>query len=467
MFTFDIHQEKGLKVHFLGIGGISMSGIAELLYDRGFQVTGSDSRHNKYISHLEKIGIPVIIGQGPENIKDQDLFVYTDALLPTNTELLAAKKTGRPVISRGRFLGALMREFTHSIAVSGAHGKSTTTSMISEIFLQSKADPTILIGGLLDDIGGNVLSGKDDIFLAEACEYKGNILYYYPSIAIVLNIDADHLDYYKNLDDIIQTFEKYMEHLGPDGTAVINIDDPNNRTLVDHVPGRVITYGMENPEAMIQAKNIRFNDFGFPIFDVTFPGKPRVTVHMHCLGRFNIRNALASMIASQLTGASLEDAVKGIEAYRPLHRRMENVGEFMGAQVFTDYGHHPAEIQVTLKAMSEHKTGKFYCVFEPYTMSRTRALMDDFARSFSDCDEAIITKIMVAREVDDGSVKSEELVDKINKNGDQAVYQETYEDVADYLEKKVQPGDIILTTGCGDADQIADLLVERDKEKSH
>lgn len=460
MYTFDI-LEKGQKVHFIGIGGVSMSGIAELLYKRGFEITGSDSRHNKYISRLEKIGIPVVIGQGPENVKDQDLFIYTDALLPTNTELLAARNSGRPVVTRGQFLGALMRNFTHAIAVSGAHGKSTTTSMISDILLQSQMDPTILIGGLLDEIGGNVMAGKDDVFVAEACEYKANILYYYPSIAIVLNIDADHLDYFKNLDDIIHTFEKYMENLGPNGTAVINVDDPNNQSLPDHVQGKVITYGMENPKAMVFAKNIHFDDQGYPIFEFTLPEGPTLHVHLQVLGRFNVRNALASMIAAHEAGASWEDAVKGVENYRPLHRRMEEVGEFMGAKVYTDYGHHPAEIQVTLEAMAEHKKGKFYCVFEPYTLSRTRSLMDEFAKAFGSCDEAVITKIMVAREVDDGSVRSEELVKKINQNGDNAVYQETYEDVADYLKTVIRPGDMILTTGCGDADQIAHLLVER------
>lgn len=466
MYTFDILSARQ-KVHFIGIGGVSMSGIAELLYRRGFQVTGSDSRHNKYISHLEAIGIPVVIGQGPENIQDQDLFVYTDALLPTNTELLAAKQSGRPVFTRGQFLGALMKNFTYAIAVSGAHGKSTTTSMISDILLRSKMDPTILIGGLLDDIGGNVMAGQDDIFVAEACEYKANILYYYPSIAIVLNIDADHLDFYKNLDDIIHTFEKYMENLGPNGTAIINVDDPHNATLPDHVRGKVITYGMENEKAIIFAENIHFDDRGCPIFDVRFPEGEKARVHLNALGRFNVRNALAAMIAAHEAGVSWDVAVKGVEDYRPLHRRMEEVGSFMGAKVYTDYGHHPAEIEVTLAAMAEHKTGKFYCVFEPYTLSRTRTLMEEFAGAFGSCDEAIITKIMVAREVDDGTVRSEELVKKINQRGDRAVYQETYEDVADYLEKVIQPRDMILTTGCGDADQIANLLIKRNAEKQN
>ncbi len=459
MFTFDINDKKIKKVHFIGIGGVSMSGLAELLFHRNFTVSGSDRERGKYVRHLEKFDIDITIGQKAENIKDQDLFIYTDAIAPTNPELLAAKSTGKPCITRGEFLGALMRNYKHSISVSGSHGKSTTTSMLAEILLQTDRDPTILIGGSLDEIGGNVLAGKEDIFLAEGCEYKGNIRFYFPSIAVVLNIDVDHLDYYKDLDDIINTFNVYMDNLDSEGKAILNADDPNSVTLKDHVKGRVISFSMKDRNSEIFAENISYDSFGHPSFDLILFGDNKVRIKLKILGDYNIYNAMAAAGAAYEAGLSLDSIKKGLESYTSLHRRMEEVGVFESARVLTDYGHHPKEIRATLKALRPHVKGKLFCVFEPHTYSRTRTLMDDFAISFKNCDLALITKIYGAREVDDGSVRSEELVEKINSNGDRALYFETYEDVLDYLVGKVGPDDLILTTGCGKADVIAQVIV--------
>lgn len=466
MFTIDLDPKRSQikSIHFIGIGGTSMSGIAELLFDKGFTVTGSDREEGSYTQHLQNKGIPIVFGQKAENIQDQDLFVYTDAIPESNPELKAARATGRPVVSRGRVLGAIMRNYTHSIAISGAHGKSTTTSMMAEILMAAEdRDPTILIGGALDEMGGNCRTGDGNIFLAEGCEYKGNILFYYPSIAVVLNIDADHLDYFKDLDDIIHTFERYMENIPQDGLAVLNLDDPYSRTLKDFVKGRVAFFSMTNPEADVHVENIVYSDLGQPSFSLVFKDGTRLDMQLGVLGDFNIRHAMAASLAAREAGLSLDIIKKGLEAYRSLHRRMEDMGTFHGARVLTDYGHHPAEIQATLETIHPHVKGRFYCVFEPHTYSRTRTLMADFAKTFGDCDEAVITKIYGAREEDDGSVRSEELVEKVQAHGDRAVYQETYQDVVDYLKNKVTPDDLILTTGCGKADEIARLLVAQGK----
>lgn len=464
MFQFNLQSPEKSSVHFIGIGGVSMSGIAELLFVKGFNVTGSDIKANKYVKHLLSKGIKVSIGQFKENIKNQDIFVYTDAILDSNEELIAAKATGRPCLSRGQFLGALMRNFPNSIAVSGSHGKSSTTSMITDILIRTDDDPTILLGGSLEEIGGNVLSGSGDYFLAEACEYKGNIRYYYPNVAIVLNVDEDHLDYYKDLDDIVIAFEAYMDNLSETAYAIINADDPNTRSLAAHVKGKAVHYGMKNSSSDrkkdYQISNLSFDDMGKPSFDLDFPDGYKDHYKLAIIGRFNVYNAVASIIACDLTGVDREIIKSGIEDYRSLHRRMEYVGDFFGAHVISDYGHHPVEIQATLQALAEHKTGKLYCVFQPYTMSRTKTLMESFAKSFSSSDLAIITKIQVAREIDDGSVKSEELVEKINKNGDKAVYEASFDDCLKYLKGKVKEGDSILATGCGDIDELADMLVE-------
>ncbi len=458
MYQFNLDDHKISKVHFIGIGGVSMSGIAELLYEKGYQVSGSDVIENKYVRHLQSVGIPVMIGQRAENITDQELFVYTDAILPTNPELQAAIATRKPCLTRGQFLGALMQNYPASIAVSGSHGKSTTTSMIADILIRA-ASPTILLGGSLDEIGGNVLPGNDDFFLAEACEYKGNIRYYYPKLAIVLNVDEDHLDYYKDLDDIVKTFEAYMENIAPDGFGVINIDDPNSQTLPEHVGGTAITYSAKDSSADYYASDVSFDDLGRPSFTVHFPDGASDEVKLGIIGRFNIYNALAAIVACDLFHVDRATIHDGIEAYRSLHRRMEYVGDFHGARVLTDYGHHPVEIRATLAALAEHKKQRLICVFQPYTISRTKTLLHDFGKAFHDADESVITAIQVAREVDTGEFTSPILVREIEQNGDKATYTETFEDVRAYLEETVHPGDIILTTGCGNVDECAQLLV--------
>ena len=462
MFYFTLNNFQYKKIHFIGIGGVSMSGIAGLLKNKGYEITGSDRSEGVYVKHLKKMGVPIAIGQKKENITDQDLFVYTDAIPEMNEELIAARNTQKPVVSRGQFLGALMRNYKKSIAVSGSHGKSTTTSLIASILLQSKEDASILLGASFDGIEGNSKLGSSEIFLAEACEYKGNIRYYFPEIAVILNIDEDHLDYFKNMEDIIDCFKQYMKNLSPSSKAILNFDDENCRKITSAVPGKMITFSLTSTEADYYASDIKFNHIGQPRFTVHLPDGKEMDIDLQILGKFNISNALAAIAACYEAEIEFEAIQMGLNSFQSLHRRMEIVGEFEEATVLTDYGHHPIEIQLTLETLAEHKKERLICVFQPHTYSRTKALMEAFSHAFYAADEVVVTDIMGAREVDDGSVHATELVEKLKNNGVKVSYQASFDDVENFLHGKVKQGDLILTTGCGNIDELAYQMVKKE-----
>jgi len=458
LFKFDIEDKKYKKIHFIGIGGVSMSGIALLLCKSGYQISGSDRSETKYLEHLRDNNVEIHIGQKAENITDQDLFVYTDAIAEDNEELIAAKNTGKHVVSRGEFLGALMRNYKRAIAVSGSHGKSTTTSMISKILVDAQADASILLGGMLDEIDGNVLVGNSDILLTEACEYKANILYFYPSTVIILNIDEDHLDYYKDLNHIVETFIGYMKNLDENSKAIINIDDENTHRLLKHVKGQVITFG-QHKDAVYRIQNIDYTDNGFPRFELVKDGKV-MSFEIEILGNYNIYNAASAAIASLENGISLEVIQESLKNYHSLHRRMETVGTYEGATIMTDYGHHPVEIKNTLHSLQKMKKNRIVSVFQPHTFSRTKALLNDFAESFYEADEVIVTEIFPAREKFDPSIKSEDVVDKLKENGVNARYIKDFEEAKQYIQSTIQEGDICMTTGCGNPDVLAEMIVK-------
>lgn len=462
MFHFHIDDQAIHKVHFIGIGGVSMSGMAELLQAHGYAVSGSDNGQSAYLAHLEELGIPISRQQGADNIQDQDLFIYTDAVPETNPELQAARATGRTVVSRGQFLGALMENYPQSIAVSGCHGKSTTTSMLTDIYREAQVDTTVLLGGVLDDIGGNIHIGHSDHFLAEACEYKNNIQYYLPHTAVVANIDEDHLDFFHDLQEIITAFEVFMDHLGPEDIAVLNADDPHSVTLPGHVKGQVLTFGVTSDQAMYRAVNIRWDEHGHPTYDLRLPDGQLVPFQLQVLGLFNVYNALAATVAALANGLPVEAVQIALANYKNLHRRMEAMGTCQGTPVFTDYGHHPAEIAASLGALKPQVQGKLYCVFQPHTYTRTHSLMDRFSKAFKDCDLAIITDILGVREQDDGSVSSQQLVDRINAETGNALYIPDFARVEAFLRDRIQPEDTVLTLGAGTINQLAESLVNPD-----
>lgn len=464
MFEFKLNEHDFRSVHFIGIGGISMSGIASLLLKKGYEVTGSDRSLTEITKHLKDQGAEIFIGQSKNNIKNPDLVVYTDAILDDNEELIAARKLNIPVVSRGIFLGALMRNYDNSIAVSGSHGKSTATSMISKILLNSNENATILLGGELDDISGNVHVGDQKYLVTEACEYKGNIRYYYPQTVIVLNIDEDHLDYYKNLDDIVNTFKTYLQNQDENSKTILNLNEENNKLIIDSVKGELITYAQENYDADYVAHNIKFDEIGRPNFDLKMKNGLVEHFELGVIGRHNINNAMAAIISTYENGIDLETIKKNIKKYTGLKRRMEIIGHVNNATIMTDYGHHPSEIEVTLEALREHTEGKLVCVWQPHTYSRTKTLFNEFLNCFDDCDEVIITDIYAAREKFDPTIHSKDVVDELIKKGVNAKYLATFEQARDYIYGIVTDKDLVITTGCGNPDVLAHMIVD-DKAK--
>lgn len=460
MFEFNLNEHDFKKVHFIGIGGISMSGIASLLLNKGYEVSGSDRSLTEITKHLKDEGAEIFIGQSKDNIKNPDLVVYTDAILDDNEEIIAARKLDVPVVSRGVFLGALMRNYENSIAVSGSHGKSTATSMISKILLNSKEDATILLGGELDEMKGNVHLGDQKYLVTEACEYKGNIRYYYPQTVIVLNIDEDHLDYYKNLDDIVDTFKSYLQNQDENSKTILNLNEPNNRLIVDSVKGELITYAQENYDADYVAHNIKFDEIGRSNFDLKMKNGMVEHFELGVIGRHNINNAMAAIIATYENGIDLETIKESIKEYSGLKRRMEIIGHVNDATVMTDYGHHPSEIEVTLEALREHTEGKLVCVWQPHTYSRTKTLFNDFLNCFDACDEVIITDIYAAREKFDPTIHSKDVVDALVKKGINAKYIGTFEKARDYIYDIASDKDLVITTGCGNPDVLAHMIVD-------
>ena len=460
MFEFNLNEHDFKKVHFIGIGGISMSGIASLLLNKGYEVSGSDRSLTEITKHLKDEGAKIFIGQSKDNIKNPDLVVYTDAILDDNEEIIAARKLDIPVVSRGVFLGALMRNYENSIAVSGSHGKSTTTSMISKILLNSKEDATILLGGELDEMKGNVHVGDQKYLVTEACEYKGNIRYYYPQTVIVLNIDEDHLDYYKNLDDIVDTFKYYLQNQDENSKTILNLNEPNNRLIIDSVKGELITYAQENYDADYVAHNIKFDEIGRPNFDLKMKNGMVEHFELGVIGRHNINNAMAAIISTYENGIDLETIKESIKEYSGLKRRMEIIGHVNDATIMTDYGHHPSEIEVTLDALKEHTEGKLVCVWQPHTYSRTKTLFNDFLNCFDACDEVIITDIYAAREKFDPTIHSKDVVDALVKKGINAKYIGTFEKARDYIYDIASDMDVVLTTGCGNPDVLAHMIVD-------
>ncbi|MDO5689256.1 MAG: UDP-N-acetylmuramate--L-alanine ligase [Tissierellia bacterium] len=460
MFTFNLDDHSIKNIHFIGIGGVSMSGIARLLDNCGFHITGSDRDHNEHTKLLEELGISVSYGQKPENINQPDLVVYTDAIQPDNPELVFAKTLDIPVVTRGVFLGALMKNYVHSIAVSGSHGKSSTTSMLATILYKSDIKPSVLLGGDLDLIGGNALVGEREYLVTEACEYKANILHYFPSIAIVLNISVDHPDFFRDLDHLIETFQQYMRNLGEEDTLIVNIDDENCLPLIEHVKGRVITFGATDPNADFHIQNIILNENGKPGFDLVSKDGRVEHFQLDVIGEFNVLNATASIIASELVGMPMEVIREQIEGYHPLHRRMEEVGSYNGALVMTDYGHHPKEIRTTLGALRRSTNKHIICAFQPHTYSRTKRLLNDFAECFYDADEVIVTDIYGARESLDPTIHSLHLVEKLEANQVNVKYLATFEEARDYLQAKLGADDIVITTGCGIPHLLAYMVAE-------
>lgn len=461
MVTFDINQNRNQHIHLIGIGGISMSAIAELLIKNGFRVSGSDMNDSKILNKLRSYGAEIFIGHKSENIQNPDLVVYTAAIREDNCERIKAKQLNITEIDRAEMLGLIMKNYKKSIAVAGSHGKTTATSLISLILEYANLDPTIFVGGELDEIGGNIKIGKSEHFITEACEYVESFLKFFPFIGIILNIDEDHLDYFKDIYHIKDAFKKFIDLIPEEGYLIANEDDENIREIIDRPRCNLITYGIDS-KSNFTAKNIVFNEEGYPTFNVYFNDDNMGSFQLNVPGKHNVYNALASIATAHILGVSPSEIAKHITKFQGIHRRFDILGEVKGCKIIDDYAHHPAEIKATLEAAKNYPHNEIWAVFQPHTYTRTKALLDDFASSFNDADHIIITDIYAAREVDTGEINSEVLVNKIKEYNpiSNILYMKDFESISDYIYSNMKEGDIVLTMGAGDVYRIGQRIMD-------
>lgn len=448
-------------IHMIGIGGTSMSGIAIILNKYGFYVTGSDSNSSELVDKLKENNISVIVGHDLENLRKADLIVYSAAISDDDIEMQEAKKYNIKTMERSTFLGLITEAYKNTICVSGTHGKTTTTSMISVCFLEAKKDPTIQVGAILKQINGNYRVGNSDNFILESCEYVESFLKFHPRTEIILNIDNDHLDYFKDLEHIKNAFIKFVKLLPKNGLLILNADDANSVDLYRHSNAKVITFGINNSKANFIATNIRFDNNGFAIFDVYRNSSFYKTIKLSVPGKHNIYNALACIATCHEYNIDKEIIKEGLSKYTGAHRRFELVGFNNGASVYDDYAHHPTEIKAVYDAMKNKKFNRSWVVFQPHTYSRTKNLLSDFASVLSGFDNIIITDIYAARESNNYNISSKDLVDQINLNriGKKALYMSDFADIAKYIRDRVMPNDIVLTIGAGTVTNIGPIII--------
>ena len=448
------------NIYMVGIGGISMSGIAEILKKWNYNVWGSDWARSGQTDWLENNGIKVNIGQVKENITDEiDLVVYTAAIKQDNPELVRARELGIPTIERGDFLGEITKLFKDTIGIAGTHGKTSTTSMVSYSFLEANLDPSIQVGANLKVLNGNYRVGNSDYFIIEACEYCESYLRFKQRSAIVLNIDDDHLDYFKNIDNIKKSFEKYVSLLPSDGYLVLNRDDERCYDLRNSTKAKVITVGKDN-KADWYYDNVSYDDDGYPTYDAYYKGELKGTISLRVTGLHNVFNSLCCIALCNEYGIDINIIAKALLKYDGASRRLEYKGMFNGAKVFDDYGHHPTEINATVMGIKNKKYNESWVVFEAHTYSRLVAHLKEFAQSLVHFDHIIIIDIYAAREVNTYNITEDDLIKEINKLGKEAIHISNHADVVKYLKDNVKEGDIILTLGAGNVTKIASLLVK-------
>ena len=456
--------KKYKHIHLIGIGGISMSAIAETLLNWGFTVTGSDAFRSEITDRLISHGIETTIGHDLINPTKADLIVFSAAIQDTDPEIILAKENNREIIGRGEFVGWLTKLFNQSICVSGTHGKTTTTSMISVCFVEAQKDPTIQVGALLKNINGNYRVGNSEYFILESCEYKANFLKFVPNAEIILNIDNDHLDFYKTFDNIVKAFRDFASIPTINDVVVTNGDDINCLNLKDVVKGKFITYGIENQNANFVAKHISFNDNGFAIFDVYKNNEFFAKIELSVAGNHNILNALACIAICDYYNISADTIASALIKFTGAERRLEYKGTFNDISIFDDYGHHPTEILATANAIKNKKFNQSWVVFQPHTYSRTKTHLDNFAKVLENFDNIIVVDIYAAREKNTFNISSQDLVNKIIENGKHAIYISDFEEVTNYLLEHSNPNDLILTLGAGTITNIGPMLLNKVKQ---
>lgn len=446
------------NIHFVGIGGSGMSPLAEILHSRGYCITGSDVNESDNVERVKALGIPVVMEQKAENIGDAELVIYTSAVNMQNPELVEAKRRGIPLIERGKLLGMITHEYPRTVSVAGTHGKTTTTSMISQILLQSNLDPTIFIGGRLPLINANGRAGKSDIMVCEACEFQDHYLSMAPAVSVILNVDADHLDYFGTIDNVIASFHRFAELASR--AVIVNTDDANSRRAIEGITGKtIITYGLqENPDWT--AKNCKLNNGAYGQYDLYHNGKFVTMITLGVPGQHNIANSLAAAAAADFLGATADQIAEGLSTFHGAGRRFEFLGTFSGVTIADDYAHHPTEIAATLGAAKGLGYQRVWAIFQPFTYSRTARHLDGFVESLSAADQVVLSDIMGSREENTFGVSSKQITDRIPG----AQYLPTFPEIADYVASNVSEGDLVLTMGGGDVYKCARMIAKRLEE---
>ncbi|MTI81406.1 MAG: UDP-N-acetylmuramate--L-alanine ligase [Firmicutes bacterium] len=456
-------QDIPQKVHFIGVGGAGMSGIARILAGLGYQVTGSDINMSNTINKLEAVGVKCYIGHEAKNVDNAEMVVVSTAIPPTNPELIRAKEIGIPVRHRGEMLAKLM-ERQKGIAVAGSHGKTTTTSMMAMVMEKVGLDPTIVVGGEINDIGGNAKLGQGQYLVAEADESDGSFLLLSPHVAIITNIEDDHLDYYGSAEKVVDSFKNFLNRINTDGLAVLCYDDPTVQSIIKDATTKVVTYGI-NEQAEYALQNIKLNG-SINSADVYHGDKYIGRLELSVPGQHNMLNALAVTAVSLHIGLEFEEVAGALKEFRGARRRYQLLGEVDGIKVIDDYAHHPTEIKATLKAARQAGNGRVIGVFQPHRYSRTKHLHQQFGESFTDADVVVINDIYSAGEAPIEGISAQLIVDAARRNNaGEVTYIEDLSDVAGYLASIAQPGDIILTMGAGNIGSSGVELVQKLEER--
>lgn len=458
---YSLNFEEPIHVHFIGIGGISMSGLAEILLEEGFTISGSDAKQSALTDSLAKKGATIYIGQKASNLSIRPaLVVYTAAIREDNEEFKAAVDAGIPMLSRAELLGQIMDNYEKSIAVAGTHGKTTTTSMISQILLVAKADPTISVGGILEAIGGNIRVGGSEVFITEACEYTNSFLHFHPKYSIITSVEAEHLDFFKDIDDIRRSFHEFAGNTAHDGVLIINGQIAALDQITNNLSCSVTTYGLcENDD--FYAKNITYNDHACGTYTLMHKTEDLGTVSLSVPGRHNVSDSLAAIALCLNLGLPLDVIKKGLLQFGGTKRRFEYKGTKNGITVIDDYAHHPTEVAATLTAARNYPHGRIICVFQPHTYSRTKAFLSDFARVLSMADIVVLADIYAAREKNTIGISSKDLLAELQKNGQESYYFPSFDEIEKFLSEKCINNDLLITMGAGDVYLIGEHLLQQ------
>ena len=460
---YKINFNNPIHVHFIGIGGISMSGLAKILCNKGFTVSGSDSTKSALTYELEQDGCVISYPQDANNINPSiNLVVYTAAIQSSNPELAKAVEFGTPTITRAELLGQIMSNYKTSINIAGTHGKTTTTSMVSEMLLAANADPTISLGGILDSIGGNIRIGKSELFVTEACEYTNSFLSFFPTINIILNVKEDHLDFFKDIDDIRHSFKLFTERLPDSGTLIINSDIDDISYFYKDSKCKVITVGSNPSKSKYSAADISYDKLGCCTYTLLIEGTPSGTIALKVPGVHNVYNSLATVALGFELDIPFETIQKGFLDFSGTKRRFEKKGTLNGFTIIDDYAHHPDEIKATLSSAQHYPHNKIWSIFQPHTYSRTKILLDKFAQALSASDVVVLADIYASRETDDLGISSVDLMNEIKKLGTECYYFSSFNEIEKYLFENCINGDLLITMGAGDIYKVGEDLLKPD-----